>query len=33
MDELQTYVERKSRLIWIAYAIRKDTREVVDFLK
>ncbi len=31
MDELQTYVKRKSRLIWIAYAIRKDTREVVDF--
>lgn len=31
MDELQTYVFRKSKLIWIAYAIRKDTREVVDF--
>ena len=31
MDELQTYISKKSRLIWIAYAIRKDTREVVDF--
>lgn len=31
MDELCTYIGNKSRRVWIAYAIRKDTREVVDF--
>lgn len=31
MDELCTYVKSKSRKRWIAYAIRKDTKEVVDF--
>ncbi|MEQ9263153.1 MAG: IS1 family transposase [Owenweeksia sp.] len=31
MDELCTYIGNKSRRMWIAYAIRKDTREVVDF--
>lgn len=31
LDEICTYVQRKTRMIWIAYAIRKDTREVVDF--
>ncbi len=31
MDELCTYVKCKSRKRWIAYAIRKDTKEVVDF--
>jgi insertion element IS1 protein InsB len=31
MDELCTYVKSKSRKCWIAYAIRKDTKEVVDF--
>ncbi|MEQ9262022.1 MAG: IS1 family transposase [Owenweeksia sp.] len=31
MDELCTYIGNKSRRMWIAYAIRKDTRKVVDF--
>ncbi|WP_129020226.1 IS1 family transposase [Edaphocola flava] len=31
MDELCIYVKNKARKRWIAYAIRKDTREVVDF--
>ncbi len=31
MDELCTYIGRKDNRIWIAYSIRKDTREVVDF--
>ncbi|MEQ9263102.1 MAG: IS1 family transposase [Owenweeksia sp.] len=31
MDELCTYIGNKNRRMWIAYAIRKDTREVVDF--
>jgi IS1 family transposase len=31
MDEMRTYIGQKKRLVWIAYAIRKDTREVVDF--
>jgi insertion element IS1 protein InsB len=31
MDEMRTYIGKKKRLTWIAYAIRKDTREVVDF--
>ncbi len=33
LDELCTYVKNKSRKYWIAYAIRKDTREVVDFAR
>lgn len=31
MDELCTYVKCKTKKRWIAYAIRKDTKEVVDF--
>ena len=31
MDELCTYVGNKKNRIWIAYAIRQDTKEVVDF--
>jgi len=31
MDELCTYIRNKNNRIWIAYSIRKDTREVVDF--
>ena len=31
IDELSTYLGRKKRKIWITYALRKDTREVVDF--
>lgn len=31
LDEMCTYVKSKTRKRWIVYAIRKDTREVVDF--
>ncbi len=31
MDELCTYIRHKGNRIWIAYIIRKDTREVIDF--
>lgn len=31
LDEMRTYIGHKERRIWIAYAIDKDTREVVDF--
>lgn len=31
LDELCTYVKRKMRKHWIVYAIRKDTRQIVDF--
>ena len=31
LDELCTYIRNKNNRIWIAYSIRKDTREVVDF--
>jgi insertion element IS1 protein InsB len=30
MDEMRTYVKHKNKKYWIAYAIRRDTREVVD---
>lgn len=32
MDEIKTFVERKTKYIWVAYAIQKDTKEVVDFV-
>ncbi len=31
LDELRTYIITKCTPCWIVYAIRKDTREVVDF--
>lgn len=31
MDEMRTYIQRKDRLIWIAYALCRDTKEIVDF--
>jgi insertion element IS1 protein InsB len=31
LDELCTYIKRKAQLIWIVYAIRRDTKEVIDF--
>jgi IS1 family transposase len=31
VDELCTYVGSKKNRMWVAYAIRKDTREVVDY--
>lgn len=31
LDEIRTFVKCKDNLIWIAYAIQKDTKKVVDF--
>ncbi|WP_394342500.1 IS1 family transposase [Taibaiella helva] len=31
LDELCTYVRYRENQIWVAYAIRKDTKEVIDF--
>src|SRR5437879_5167687 len=31
VDEMRTYIGNKQRLYWIVYALRKDTREVIDF--
>lgn len=31
MDELKTFIQRKDKPVWIAYAIRRETGEVVDF--
>ena len=31
LDEMCTYIQKKTRLRWIVYAIRSDTKEVVDF--
>jgi IS1 family transposase/transposase-like protein len=31
LDELCTYVKKKTNQRWVVYAIRKDTKEVVDF--
>ena len=31
IDELATFVSNKNKRVWITYAIRKDTREVIDF--
>lgn len=31
LDEMCTFVRKKENRIWIAYAIRKDTKEVVSF--
>ena len=31
LDEMCTYIKSKQRKRWIVYAIRKDTRAVVDF--
>ncbi|MBO6515108.1 MAG: IS1 family transposase [Bacteroidia bacterium] len=32
MDELATYIQSKNNRIWVAYAIRLDTKEVVNFV-
>lgn len=31
MDELRTFIQRKDKPVWIAYAMRLDTGEVIDF--
>lgn len=32
LDEIRTFVQKKTRLMWVAYAIQKDTREVKSFV-
>jgi IS1 family transposase/transposase-like protein len=31
VDEMRTFIGNKKKLYWIVYALRKDTREVIDF--
>lgn len=31
IDELRTYCQKKSRLLWIVYALEKESRSVIDF--
>lgn len=31
VDEIRTFYKCKTRLIWLVYALRKDTKEVADF--
>jgi insertion element IS1 protein InsB len=31
VDEMRTYIGNKKRLYWVVYALRKDTKEVIDF--
>lgn len=31
VDEMRTYIGKKSRLYWVVYALRRDNREVIDF--
>lgn len=31
VDELRTYIGNKKRLYWVVYALRRDTKEVIDF--
>lgn len=31
VDEMRTYIGNKGRLYWVVYALRRDTREVIDF--
>ena len=32
VDELRTYYKNKGRLLWIVYALQKDTKNVIDFV-
>lgn len=31
VDELRTFYKSKTRLLWIVYALRRDTKEIADF--
>lgn len=31
VDEIRTFVKSKNRLIWVVYALQKDTKQVVEF--
>lgn len=31
VDEMRTYIGNKGRLYWVVYALRRDTKEVIDF--
>ena len=32
LEEMRTYVQRKTKLLWIVSALRKDTKQVIDFV-
>ena len=32
MDEIKTFVQRKTKHIWVAYAIQKDSKQVIAFV-
>jgi len=31
IDELRTFYKSKTRLLWIVYALRRDTKQIADF--
>ena len=31
LDEIRTFIKRKDNLVWVAYALQKDTKEIVEF--
>ncbi len=31
VDEMRTYYKNKSRLLWIVYAVQRDTKQITDF--
>lgn len=31
VDEMRTFVQKKTRLLWVAYAMQRDTGEVISF--
>jgi IS1 family transposase/transposase-like protein len=31
VDDMRTYIGNKQRLYWVVYALRRDTKEVIDF--
>ena len=32
LEEMRTYVQRKTKLLWIVSALRKVTKQVIDFV-
>ncbi|MCL9807713.1 IS1 family transposase [Flavobacterium amniphilum] len=31
VDEIRTYIKRKDRLVWIVYALERETRKIINF--
>ena len=31
VDEMCTYYQKKSKLLWIVYALEKETKQIIDF--